>query len=133
MLDSAPVMITISIDDIEKAKHFYQNVLGLSVDDSTPGMLQLKLLRGTELWLYVKKEHVPATYTVLNFTVDDLDYTMTEMRKKGVTFEQYDLPDTKTDANGVVDYGVMKIAFFNDPAGNNHAVLQMVDQDHGTN
>jgi len=130
MLDSAPAMITISVDDIGKAKHFYKNVLGLAIDDSTPGMLQLKLVRGTELWLYAKNDHTPATYTVLNFTVDDLDYTMTEMRKNGVTFELYDLPDTKTDANGVVDYGVMKIAFFNDPAGNNHAVLQMIDQNN---
>jgi catechol 2,3-dioxygenase-like lactoylglutathione lyase family enzyme len=127
MLDSAPVMITISVDNLEKATQFYQESLGLVVNTSTPGMLQLKLARGTELWIYEKKDHAPATYTVLNFTVDDLDLAMNQMRSQGVVFEQYDLPDTKTDENGIVDYGVMKIAFFNDPAGNNHAVLQMMD------
>lgn len=127
MLDSAPAIITISVDNLEKAIHFYQSVLGLNVDISTPGMLQLNLARGTTLWIYEKKDHVPATYTVLNFTVDDLDLAMTQMRGNGVVFELYDLPDIKTDANGIVDYGVMKITFFNDPAGNNHAVLQMTD------
>jgi hypothetical protein len=51
---------------------------------------------------------------------------MTELQAKGLQFEQYDQPGTKTDEHGVVDYGMMKIAFFNDPAGNNHAIVQMV-------
>ncbi len=124
MLKDTPTMITFSTDDLDAAKQFYTEKLGLDVDDSMPGMLQLKV-PGNTVMLYAKKNHQPATYTVLNFTVPDLPAAMRELEGKGVVFERYDLPDIKTDDNGVVDYGAMKIAFFNDPAGNNHAVLEM--------
>ncbi|HSX33561.1 MAG TPA: VOC family protein [Candidatus Saccharimonadales bacterium] len=124
MLHDKPAMLTFSVDSLDKAKDFYGQVLGLEVDDSQ-GMLQVKM-NGLEAWLYEKKDHQPATYTLLNFTVDDLDAKMKEMRDAGITFEQYD--DPKTDEHGVADYGMMRIAFFNDPAGNNHAVLQMVKE-----
>jgi catechol 2,3-dioxygenase-like lactoylglutathione lyase family enzyme len=124
MLKDAPVRITFSIGDMPKAKWFYSEVLGLEVDDSM-GMLALKLPGGTQVAMYVKKDHKPANFTLLNFTVDDLDKAMAELQGKGVTFEHYDLPDTKTDEHGVVDYGMMRIAFFNDPAGNNHGILEM--------
>ncbi len=127
MLNNTPVMITFSVDDLDVAKQFYSDKLGLGVDDSTPGMLGIKLGEGSNVMLYAKKDHKPATYTVLNFTVDDLEATISQLKSRGVVFEQYDTPDTKTDEQGVVDYGMMKIAFFNDPAGNNHAVLQMTD------
>jgi catechol 2,3-dioxygenase-like lactoylglutathione lyase family enzyme len=125
MLKSAPVMISFSVDNLEAAKQFYSEKLGVEVDESMPGMLQLKLADGGNIMAYEKKDHTPATYTLLNFTVEDLNKEMSELKAKGVVFEKYDLPGTKTDENGVVDYGAMKIAFFNDPAGNNHGVLQM--------
>ncbi len=125
MLSDAPVMITFSVNDIPAAKKFYQETLGLAVDDSTKGMLHLQIRDGHDIWIYEKNDHAPAGYTLLNFTVDDLAAKMEEMRVRGVKFEAYDLPGTKTDANGVVDYGMMKIAFFNDPSGNNHAVMQL--------
>jgi catechol 2,3-dioxygenase-like lactoylglutathione lyase family enzyme len=125
MLKDAPTMITFSTDDLDAAQQFYTEKLGLDVDDSTPGMLQLKV-PGNTVMLYAKQNHQPATYTVLNFTVPDLAKAMQELEAKGMVFERYDLPDIKTDEKGVVDYGAMKIAFFNDPAGNNHAVLEMV-------
>lgn len=128
MLLGAPIMITFSADDLDKAKKFYRETLGLEVGDSVPGMLELKFGQGTNVMIYAKKDHKPADYTLLNFTVQDLARTMADMEARGVTFKKYDLPDIKSDDKGVVDYGSMKIAFFDDPAGNNHAVLQMADQ-----
>jgi catechol 2,3-dioxygenase-like lactoylglutathione lyase family enzyme len=127
MLTDTPVMITFSVNDLAKAKEFYTQSLGLEVDESMPEMLQLKLGEGSKVMVYSKKNHLPATYTLLNFTVTDLEKTMKELTAKGVAFERYNLPDITSDDQGVVDYGVMKIAFFNDPAGNNHAVLQMTN------
>ena len=127
MLKNVPVTVTFSVDDLTKAQQFYSDTLGLEVDNSIQGMLEVKL-PDNKVLLYGKKNHKPATYTILNFTVNDLKKTMEELKEKGVTFEHYDLPDCKTDENGVVDYGVMEIAFFNDPAGNNHAVLQNIKQ-----
>jgi catechol 2,3-dioxygenase-like lactoylglutathione lyase family enzyme len=128
MLKDAPAMITFSVDNLERAKVFYGETLGLNLDNSVPGMLQLKLSGDVSVMVYENKRHKPASYTLLNFTVDDLPKAMDEMKAKGLKFEQYDLPDTKTDEHGIVDYGMMKIAFFNDPAGNNHGVLQMTQQ-----
>jgi catechol 2,3-dioxygenase-like lactoylglutathione lyase family enzyme len=125
MLKDTPAMITFSVDDPDKARQFYGEVLGLELDTSTPGMLGLKLAGGTTVMIYAKATHKPASYTLLNFTVEDLEKTMAELTAKGVKFEHYDDPDTKTDGHGVVDYGMMKIAFFNDPAGNNHGIMQM--------
>ncbi len=126
MLKDVPLMVSFTVDDLDKAKEFYAEVLGLTVVQEM-GVLQIKPKDGKMIMIYPKPNHKPATYTLLNFTVDDLAQTMSEMKAKGVVFEQYDLPEQnlKTDVNGVADYGMMKIAFFNDPAGNNHAVLQM--------
>lgn len=125
MLQDAPVMISFSVDNLAVAKTFYGQTLGLAIDDSYPSMLQLKLGKEATVMIYEKKNHLAAGYTLLNFTVSDLTKTMKKLTASGVKFEHYDLPDIKTDDQGVVDYGMMKMAFFNDPAGNNHAVLQM--------
>lgn len=125
MLNDAPVSFSFSVDDIKKARAFYVETLGLTVEGyDTDYAFQLKLTGGNVM-VYAKKNHEPATFTLLNFMIDDLAATMKQMTDKGVTFETYDQPDIKSDENGVVDYGAMQIAFFNDPAGNNHAVVQM--------
>ena len=124
MLTDKPVMISFAVDDLAKAKKFYAEQLGVEVDESVPSMLGLKL-PGNNVMIYAKDNYKPAVYTVLNFTVDDLEKTMKELEAKGVTFEQYDEPGCKTDKDGVVDYGMMKAAFFNDPAGNNHGIYQI--------
>ena len=128
MLTDKPVMITFSVDDIDAAKKFYTEKLGLEIDESMPGMVTLKLPGSGQVGFYEKKGHKPGSYTLLNFTVDNLEKTMKELEAKGVVFERYDMPDVKTDDKGVVDYGMMKIAFFNDPAGNNHGIFQMTSK-----
>jgi catechol 2,3-dioxygenase-like lactoylglutathione lyase family enzyme len=126
MLKNAHVAVSFSVDDLKKAVQFYRETLGVEVDDtSSPGMALLNLANNNQVMVYAKPNHKPAVYTLLNFMVDDLDKEMKVLKAKGVEFLQYDEPNCKTDKHGVVDYGVMRIAFFEDPAGNNHAVAEM--------
>ena len=117
----------LSVDDLTKAKHFYVNVLGLGVDDETMG-LQLRLPGGGGLFIYPKDDHQPATFTVLNFVVDNIDDAVDELVQDGVTFEHYDNMPGKQDDKGILRGLSVKqgpdIAWFKDPAGNILAVLQ---------
>lgn len=115
-----------SVDDLDKAEEFYHQVLGLTVEKQGVGA-QLKLPGGTGVFMYPKgKGHTPATYTILNFEVADIDEAVDELSSRGVHFEQY--PDAHTDEKGIArgldhDMGP-NIAWFKDPAGNTLAVLQ---------
>lgn len=118
-----------SVNDIDKAKEFYQGTLGLNANKVEMGggysMLELDVTGGTKVMIYPKPNHTPATFTVLNFPVDDLEKTVDELTAKGVKFEQYDMGDMKTDAKGIVrgDGRGPDIAWFADPAGNIISVL----------
>lgn len=114
-----------SVDDLDKAKQFYADTLGMEVTDAD-GMLNLKLGSGAMVLIYPKGEgHSPATYTVLNFPVRDIDAVVDQLVSKGVQFEHYDLPDIKTDDKGIArDERGPQIAWFKDPAGNIISVLQ---------
>ncbi|MBV8390321.1 MAG: VOC family protein [Mucilaginibacter sp.] len=119
-----------SVNDIDKAKEFYRGVLGLDAQPIEMGggysMLELNVTGGSKIMIYPKPNHTPATFTVLNFPVDDLEKTVDELTAKGVKFEQYDMGDLKTDAKGIVhgDGRGPDIAWFSDPAGNIISVLQ---------
>lgn len=119
-----------SVNDIDKAKEFYQGTLGLNANLVEMGdgfqLLELDATGGTKVMIYPKPNHTPATFTVLNFPVDDLDKTVDELTAKGVKFEQYDMGDLKTDAKGIVrgDGRGPDIAWFTDPAGNIISVLK---------
>src|SRR5258708_36357071 len=80
--------------------------------------------RGQYVLVYPKPNHVPATFTVLNFPVDDVDRTVDELTKRGVEFEHYDQGDLKTDEKGIMRGNGPTIAWFKDPAGNNLSVLK---------
>ena len=115
-----------SVNDQAKAKEFYSGILGLKVDDGPMG-LTLHLPGGATVFVYPKKDHVPATYTMLNFVVGDIDGAVDELTRKGVKFEHYD-NGAKTDAKGIVR-GIAAtkgpaIAWFKDPAGNFISVLK---------
>jgi predicted enzyme related to lactoylglutathione lyase len=113
-----------SVNDIQKAKDFYANTLGLTVKDNPMGIIELHTDGNNPIILYPKPNHVPATYTVLNFPVADVEKTVDELTQKGVSFEQYD-GDIKTDAKGISrDNGGPTIAWFKDPAGNILSVLE---------
>jgi catechol 2,3-dioxygenase-like lactoylglutathione lyase family enzyme len=117
----------ISVNDLGKAKQFYVETLGLTLDDETMG-LNLRLPGGGTLFIYDKADHVPATFTVLNFVVDDIDAAVDELTSQGVTFERYDgmpaPPDEKGILRGLAAGQGPDIAWFKDPAGNVLSVLQ---------
>ncbi len=116
-----------SVDDSAKAKEFYTKTLGLEIADEKMG-LSLKLPSGGTLFIYQKDDHQPATYTVLNFVVDNIDEAVDELTKQGVKFERYpNMPgsqDEKGIARGQASGGGPDIAWFKDPAGNILSVIQ---------
>jgi catechol 2,3-dioxygenase-like lactoylglutathione lyase family enzyme len=112
-----------SVDDAETARRFYEEVLGLRVtDEAMDGILRLHLGGGTSVLVYAKADHVPATFTVLNFPVADIEKAVDELAARGVRFEQYENPPT--DEKGIMRAGGPLIAWFADPAGNVFSVLQ---------
>lgn len=114
-----------SVNDIEKAKGFYGKTLGLKVtqDMEMEGILNLHIDGGGEIIVYPKENHIPATFTILNFPVKDIENAVDELTKRGVTFEQYE-GDLKTDEKGIFRGGGPLIAWFKDPAGNILSVLE---------
>ncbi|MEJ2558006.1 MAG: VOC family protein [Sedimentisphaerales bacterium] len=115
-----------SVDSLAKAREFYTGTLGLNVDDEGVG-LRLHLPDGATVFVYPKDDHQPATFTILNFVVDDIDEAVDDLTNRGVRFEHYE-DDLKTDEKGVAR-GLSQnmgpdIAWFKDPAGNILSVLQ---------
>src|SRR5688500_8261237 len=100
MLKESHAFSGFAVDDLGRARDFYHQTLGLEVSDEM-GMLQLHLGGGAAVLVYPKPDHVPATYTVLNFPVDDVEKAVDELTRAGVHFEHYDRPDLKTDAKGI--------------------------------
>ena len=124
MLKNSKAFSGFSANDIAKEKEFYAGTLGLDVSESH-GILTLRLAGGNNVIIYPKPNHVPATFTVLNFPVDDVDLAVNELKKRGVRFESYDLPEIKTDENGIRRGGNgPTIAWFKDPAGNILSVIR---------
>jgi catechol 2,3-dioxygenase-like lactoylglutathione lyase family enzyme len=116
-----------SVDDLDAARTFYGGALGLRVVDGEMGNLQLTLPGGHEVFIYPKEDHLPATFTILNFVVDDVDAAVDELNAAGVVTKIYRDPDYNTDEKGIArgraaGYGP-DIAWFRDPAGNVLSVL----------
>jgi catechol 2,3-dioxygenase-like lactoylglutathione lyase family enzyme len=123
MLKNSKAFSGFSANDIAKEKEFYAGTLGLDVSEAH-GLLTLRLAGGHNVIIYPKPNHVPATFTVLNFPVDNVDLAVDELNKRGVRFEQYNLPDLKTDEKGIMRGNGPTIAWFKDPAGNILSVLE---------
>jgi predicted enzyme related to lactoylglutathione lyase len=111
-----------SVKDLEEAKKFYGQTLGLEISESEEG-LNLHLKGGNDVFIYPKPDHIPATFTILNFVVDDVDRTVDELIKMGIRFEIYNKGQLKTDDKGIL-HGKPKIAWFKDPAGNFLSILE---------
>jgi len=112
-----------SVNDIQKAKDFYSQTLGLEVSEMN-GLLNLHIVGGTEILIYPKPNHTPATFTILNFPVDNIEQAVDELTKRGVRFEIYNEKELKTDEKGIFRGGGPLIAWFKDPAGNILSVLE---------
>jgi catechol 2,3-dioxygenase-like lactoylglutathione lyase family enzyme len=120
MFRNAKAFSGFSVDDLEKAKEFYGETLGLDVSVRDEG-LELRVAGGTPIFVYPKENHTPATFTVLNFPVDDVDEAVDELTKAGVRFERYE--EFEQDEKGIARNGGPTIAWFKDPAGNILSVL----------
>ena len=112
-----------SVNDLNKAREFYGGTLGLDVAETQEG-LELHLAGGNTVFLYPKPNHTPASFTVLNFPVKDIQEAVNELVELGLRLEHYDLPDLKTDKRGIARGPGPKIAWFKDPAGNILSVLE---------
>jgi predicted enzyme related to lactoylglutathione lyase len=126
MLKDAKAFSGFSVNDLAAAKEFYGQTLGLEVEDNRPGQgLVLKIAGGNGIFVYSKDDHVAATYTILNFPVDDIDQAVDELTGKGIKFEHYEnMTDAKGIARGISAGRGADIAWFKDPAGNFLSVLK---------
>jgi catechol 2,3-dioxygenase-like lactoylglutathione lyase family enzyme len=122
MLEAANAFSGFSVDDLDRAKQFYSETLGLSVSE-IPAGLELQLGGGGRVFVYPKPNHEPATFTILNFPVANIDQAVAELTAAGVTFERYD--GLEQDDRGIArGGGGPNIAWFKDPAGNILSVLE---------
>lgn len=112
---------SMSVDDIAAAKDFYINKLGLGLEPiDMPDMLMLQCGAGSRCMVYQKDTHQPATHTVLNLSVEDIEATIDDLVAQGVTLNH----DEGTDQKGIMTIGDTKMAWFNDPAGNFISLIQ---------
>lgn len=114
-----------SVDNLEKARQFYEGTLQIKVTElSEMNVLNLHVAGGNPLVIYEKPNHTPATFTILNFPVADIKATVEKLKALGVTFESYDWPGFKTDDDNIFRGGGPLIAWFTDPAGNILSVIE---------
>ncbi len=123
MLGDSKAFSGFAVDDLAKAKAFYEDVLGLKTSEEY-GLMTLHLAGERPTLVYPKPDHEPATYTILNFPVDDIDAAVDELTERGVSFERYEGTEMETDEKGIFRGGGPLIAWFKDPAGNVLSVLQ---------
>jgi catechol 2,3-dioxygenase-like lactoylglutathione lyase family enzyme len=114
-----------SADDIPAAKRFYGETLGLEVSEDEGGNLTLHIAGDRPTLVYPKDDHEPATFTILNFPVDDIEAAVDALAERGVAFERYEGTEIETDEQGVFRGGGPLIAWFKDPAGNVLSVIEL--------
>jgi catechol 2,3-dioxygenase-like lactoylglutathione lyase family enzyme len=112
-----------SVNDVQQAQEFYGHMLGLDVTEAN-GMLQLHIAGRTNILIYPKDNHTPATFTILNFPVDNIERAVDDLARHGVHCESYNEGGPATDAKGIFRGAGPKIAWFKDPAGNILSVLE---------
>ena len=121
MFEYTNVLTSFSVDDVPKAQRFYSETLGVNVSEQS-GALLLHLSGGNDTLIYPKPDHIPASYTLLNFMVAEIDTAVDDLAAQGVRFLRYD--EFGADDKGVVRGTDREIAWFADPAGNIHSVAQ---------
>jgi catechol 2,3-dioxygenase-like lactoylglutathione lyase family enzyme len=123
MFKGAKAFPSFSVNDLQKAKEFYGRTLGLDISELPQG-LDIKLSDGLNVFLYPKPNHTPASFTVLNFPVDNIDDAVDELITRGIRLEKYDQAELHTDSKGIMRGPGPQIAWFKDPSGN---VLSVVE------
>src|SRR6185436_20610850 len=122
MFKESETFSSFSVNDLKKAKEFYGGTLGLDVSETKEGLEMT--LEGNTVFIYPKPNHTPATFTVLNFAVDDIDEAVDELNSLGIKLEKYDQAEIRTDAKGIMRGKGPQIAWFKDPAGNILSVIE---------
>ena len=126
MLQDAPVVATIAVRDLERARRFYKDDLGLAIKaDMSPDLIFFGAGGGSQLQVYSRPNHVPGEATTASFSVEDLAATVAGLEQRGVRFADYDIPGFKTGPDHMVDVGGAKLAWLIDPEGNIVALAQM--------
>lgn len=126
MFEHTTAITSFSVDDVATAERFYADTLGLQASreaDQDATVLWLQLADGHTVLIYPKPDHIPASYTVLNFAVDDIDRAVEELTSRGVSFLRFD--EFGTDERGILRTEARDIAWFADPAGNVHSVAHL--------
>jgi predicted enzyme related to lactoylglutathione lyase len=123
MFSNTTAFNSFAVDDIDAARSFYGDTLGVTVSDGPMGVLSLDLAGGRSTMIYPKPDFTPATYTVLNFRVEDIEAAVDGLRERGVEFERYD-DSFEQDDRGIARAAGPAIAWFKDPAGNILSVLR---------
>jgi predicted enzyme related to lactoylglutathione lyase len=124
MLEQSRAFSGFSVDDVPRAKQFYSETLGLNVSDGEMGLAVLHLAGDRDTIVYPKPNHEPASFTILNFPVEDIEATVDALAERGVEFERYEGTEVETDEKGIFRGGGPLIAWFKDPAGNILSVIQ---------
>ena len=122
MLENIKPFSSFSVNDLQKAKEFYGKTLGLEVKSDAEG-LELHF-PDNRIFIYPKENHAPATFTILNFPVTNVEAAVDELSKRGIRFEKYDEGELKTDKKGIFRGDGPTIAWFKDPAGNFLSVIE---------
>ncbi|GAA4146334.1 VOC family protein [Leifsonia shinshuensis] len=127
MVNAIDIFSGFSVNDIDAARDFYRDALGLDVTEGPMGNLDIALPGGGHVFVYPKPDHTPASFTILNLAVDDIDAAVDELNAKGVVTKIYDDDDLHTDEKGIARGRAANrgpdIAWFRDPAGNVMSVL----------
>ena len=124
MLGNTKAFSGFSVDDLDAAKRFYGDTLGVQVAENDAG-LTLHVGGDQPVFVYPKDDHEPATFTILNFQVDDVEGTVAGLAERGVQFERYEGTEIETDEQGIFRGGGPLIAWFKDPAGNVLSVIKV--------
>jgi catechol 2,3-dioxygenase-like lactoylglutathione lyase family enzyme len=124
MFESTKAFSGFAVDDIPAAHRFYGETLGLKVTEEN-GMLTLHIAGDRPTLVYPKPDHTPATFTILNFPVEDVEAAVDALTERGVEFERYEGSEVETDEKGIFRGGGPLIAWFRDPAGNVLSVIQL--------
>jgi catechol 2,3-dioxygenase-like lactoylglutathione lyase family enzyme len=123
MFENTKAFSGFSVDDVPRAKQFYGETLGLRVSEQDD-VLFLHIAGDRDTLIYPKDDHTPASFTILNFPVEDIEAAVDALAERGVSFERYTGTELETDDKGIFRGGGPLIAWFKDPAGNVLSVIQ---------
>lgn len=124
MLEDTQAFASFSVNDLEKAKDFYNNTLKIDIEKENDTFFNLALPSDQYVAVYEKPNHKPATYTILNFIVENIDESVKELKQAGIEFKQYNINDMSQDEDGIFRTEEFSMAWFEDTSGNTLALLQ---------